>query len=87
MLAGIGDALVDDLAAIDPVLQHLVKRAAGEGLPAIGLAVRGRAMLADHALGVERGLQFANRAEVEIAPEDRPDRFGFRLVDDELSAP
>jgi hypothetical protein len=85
MLARIGRTLVDDLAAIDPVLQHLVERAAREGMAAIGTPVRSRPSLADDALCIERGLQFANRAELEVSAKDHPDRFGFRLVDDEFS--
>ena len=40
MLAWIDGALVDDLAAIDPVLQHLVEGPAREGMAAIGAPVR-----------------------------------------------
>ena len=85
MLAGIGGAFVDDLASIDPVSQHLVEGAAREGMASIGVAIRGGPTFADDALGVERDLQLANRAEFEIASEDRPNRFGLGLVDDEFS--
>jgi hypothetical protein len=84
MLAGVGRAFVDDFASIDPVSQHLVERAAREGLASIGLAIRSRPPLADHALSVERGPQLANRAEFEIASEDRPNGFSLGLVDDEF---
>src|SRR4051794_17229820 len=84
MLAGISHPLMNDLAAIDPVLQHLVQRAAREGLPAIGAPIRRATTLADRPLGVERRLQFAHRAEVEVTAENSAHRLGLRLVDDQL---
>lgn len=56
MLAGIGRALVHDLAAIDPVSEKVVQRAALEGLPAIGRGVRSPTLLADDARSIELSL-------------------------------
>src|SRR5208337_427851 len=85
MPARISGALVNDLPAIDPVLQHLIERAARERVAAIRASVRRRSALADNPLSVEPDLQLAHRSESEVSQEDPPNRCGLNLVDDELS--
>ena len=58
MLARIALALVDDLAPIDPVLQHQVERTARQRLAAIAAAIGGCPDLADDAGGIKLLLQF-----------------------------
>ena len=48
MLAWIAFALMDDFTTINPVLQHVVERTAGERLAAIGAAIGGDPDLADN---------------------------------------
>ena len=69
--------LVDDLAAIDRVLQHQIQRPARKPLAAVGAAVRRGAALADDAAGYQIIPQGAHRPKFEIAPKDRP--HGCRL--------
>src|SRR5712672_2463597 len=85
MLARVALVLVDDLAAVDAVLQHEIECTPGDRLAAVGAAVRGGAALADDALRVKVGLEQSDRLEVEIALEDRTDGRGFRRIDHELS--
>ena len=58
MLARIALILVDDFTAIHPVLQHEIKRTAGERLAAIPTAIGGRPDLADNPGAIEVLLQF-----------------------------
>ena len=78
MLARIALALVDDLATIDPVLQHQVERTASQRLAAIATAIGCRPDLADDAGGIKVLLQFPDRLEFGVTPEDVSDRLGFR---------
>src|SRR5262245_19598649 len=73
MLAWIALALVDNLATVNSVLQHQVQRAAGDRPAAVPSAVGGGAELADNAGGIEVFLQFPDRLELGVAPEDVPD--------------
>src|SRR4029077_20266098 len=57
VLTGMGLRLVDDLASIDPVLQHQIERAAGEWLAASQATRCARPQLAVDAAGVELVLQ------------------------------
>src|SRR5205807_2772153 len=57
VLAGIALVLVDDLAAVDPVLQYQVERAAGERLAAPAPARSAGPALAGNAVGFELRLQ------------------------------
>jgi hypothetical protein len=57
MLAGVAFVLVYCLTAINLILQHEIKRAAGKRLFAISSAVRCISRLADDTLRVEFGLE------------------------------
>ena len=78
-------ALVDDLASVDLVLQHEIKRPARKPLAAIGAPIRRRAAFADEASGGEIIPQGAHRPEFEIAPKDVAHGRRFRFVDDEFA--
>jgi hypothetical protein len=82
VLAGIGCALVNDFAPIDPVLQHQVECAAGEMLAASQPSTGSLTALADNALPVEIGPEQRDRAQLCIAPEDQPDSLRLRLIYD-----
>src|ERR1700727_2122864 len=60
MLAWIAFALMDDFTAINAILQHQVKRTAGQRLTAIRTAVGGRPDLADYAGTIEILFQFTD---------------------------
>ena len=62
-------ALVDDLASVDSVLQHEVKRPARKPLAAIGAPIRRRAMFADDARG---GEIIPQGAQTQPARQPRP---------------
>src|SRR4029077_15224855 len=57
VLTGMGLLLVDDLASIDPVLQHQIERAPGEWLAAAQAPRCGRPKLALDAAGLQLVLQ------------------------------
>src|SRR5208337_4242440 len=85
VLARVGDALVNDLAPIDSVLEHQVERASGKALAAGELSARSLPSLAHDAGPLELRLQQRDRAELGVAPEDRPDARRLRRVDDQLA--
>src|SRR5260221_2761817 len=78
-------ALVDDSPRINPVLQHQVERTAGDRPAAVPAAIGGGADLADNAGTIEVLLQFLDRLEFGVAPEDMSDGLGFCVVEDELA--
>src|SRR5580698_5561073 len=77
-------ALVDDLASVDTVIQHEVKRATPKPLAAIGLPSAAMLRFADDASGGEIIPQGSHRPEFEITPKDVAYRFCFRFVDGEF---
>ena len=77
VLAGVALVLVDDLAAIDPVLQHQIESTARERLAAIGTAIRCLAGLADDPLRIQLLLEQPDRPQLAVAPEDVADRLGL----------
>src|SRR5213080_2747771 len=85
MLAWIALARVHNLATINAVLQHQVERTTGDRLAAVPAAVRGGPDLAHNAGAIEILLQFPDRLEFGVAPEDMSDGLGFCAVDDELA--
>src|SRR5437899_8310054 len=70
VLTRMGLLLVDDLASIDPVLQHQIQRAADEWLAAAQATRCARPQPALNAAGVELGLQQPDRAEFGIAAKN-----------------
>jgi hypothetical protein len=56
MLTGIGVTLVRDLTPIDAVLEHQIKRTAGQFLAAIRGAIRQRPPLAPDSHGIKFGM-------------------------------
>src|SRR6267142_4476301 len=77
--------LVDDLASIDPVLQHQIERTAGEWLAAAQATGCARPQPALDAAGVQLVLQQPDRAEFGIAAKDRAHDFRLAVDDDELA--
>src|SRR5215831_12253011 len=78
VLTRMGLRLVDDLAAIDAVLQHQVERAAREWLAAAPATRCARPQRALDAAGVQLVLQQPDRAEFGIAAKNEAQ--GFRLA-------
>src|SRR6266850_5744614 len=85
VLTRMGLLLVDDLASIDPVLKHQIKRAAREWLAASQATRCARPELALDAAGVELVLQQPDRAEFGITAKDEAHGFRLALDDDELA--
>src|SRR4029077_2782639 len=83
VLTRMGLLLVDDLASIDPVLQHQIERAAGEWLAAPQATRCARPQLTPDAAGVELILQQPDRAELGIAAKNEAHGFRLALDDDE----
>src|SRR5207253_9842212 len=67
VLTRMGLPLVDDLASIDPVLQHQIERAAGEWLAAAQATRCACPKFAPNSAGVQLVLQQPDRAEFGIA--------------------
>ena len=76
---------MDDLAPVDSVLQHQVKRPARKLLAAIRASIRRRAALADDAASREIIPQGAHCSEFKITPKDVAYGRRFRFVDDEFA--
>ena len=84
MLARISNALVSDLAPIDPVLQHQVEGAAGEMWPpASRPPAPSRRLL--HTQSIEFGPEQRDRAQFRIASKDQPDGLGLSLIHGQLA--
>src|SRR6478735_8101975 len=80
-----GNLLVDDLASIDPVLQHQIERAAGEWLAALPATRCARPQFAPDAAGVQLALQQPDRAEFGIPTKNEAHGLRLAFVDDELA--
>src|SRR5215471_8846721 len=87
MLPGVVLLFMNDLAEIDPVLQHQVQSTAGKPISTPGSARRTQPGLAEDALGFQLFLQQADRAQLEVAPEYMTDGFGLGLVDEQFPVP
>src|SRR3954453_12647631 len=85
VLTRMGLLLVNDLAAIDPVLQHQIERAAGEWLAAAQATRCARPQPALDAAGVELLLQQPDRAELGIAAKDEAHGLRLTFDDDQLA--
>ena len=79
-----GNALVDDFASVDAVLQDQIERAARKPLAAIGAPIRRHAAFADHACGGEIIPQGAHGPEFNIASKDASHGLRFRFIDNEF---
>src|SRR4029077_18669512 len=80
-----GLLLVDDLASIDPVLQHQIERAAREWLAAAQATRCAGPQPALDAAGGELVLQQPDRAEFGIAAKNESHGFRLAVDDDELA--
>src|SRR6516165_3294012 len=85
MFAGMGLPVVNDLAAIDAVLQQEVERTAREQFATPQATRSARPRLAFDAPGFELLLQQPDRAEFGIAAKDRAHDFCLAVDDDELA--
>ncbi len=84
VLTRVAKALVHDLPAVDAVLQHRLKSAAGER-PATGpTAMPVDPCLADNALAIQLPLERSRGAKIDVALVDRTNRLCLCLVHDEL---
>ncbi len=68
---------VHDLADVEPVLEQMRQRTDAEADAATHAAIEPDSRLGPDAAPVEVLDQGSHRAEVEIAPEDGPDRLGL----------
>src|SRR6202011_5988459 len=84
VLATMELALVNDLAAIGAVLQHLVERAARKRLPAHEPPGSARPRLTFDPARFELRLQQSDRAEFGIAPENQTNGIRLAVDRDEL---
>src|ERR1700730_2030460 len=84
-VCSMGLLLVDDLASIDPVLQHQIERAAREWLAAARATRCARPQLALDAAGVELVLQQPDRAAFGIAAKNESHGLRLAFDDDELA--
>src|SRR5262249_59727001 len=75
--------LVGDLAAVKPVLQHQIERAAGEAFAAGKSTASSLPALARNTQPPELGFEQRHRAKLGIAPEDGSDRRRLGFVDDQ----
>lgn len=81
MTTGMNLSLVSDLAAIKPVAQHVVERAAIERTAAGHLARRRDEAFGDDARLRQIIAQIQNRLEFDVAAEDVADRLGLAFND------
>src|SRR6267142_5785210 len=85
VLTRMGLLLVDDLASVDPVLQHQIERAAAEWLAAAPATRCAGPQLALNAAGVELVLQQPDRAEFGMAAKNEAHGFRLAFDDDQLA--
>src|SRR6202022_3800950 len=85
VLARVGFALVNNVAPIEPVLQHQVEGAAEEMLTAGQPSPSSFTALAHNPQPVEFGLEQRARAQFRIAPEDQPGSRSLRLIHDQFA--
>jgi len=83
--AGVGYTLVNDVAAIGPVLQHQIECPAGEMLTAGQPSAGAFTALAHDTQPVEFGPEQRDRAQFGIAPEHHPDGRRLRLIRDQFA--
>src|ERR1700675_2481790 len=83
--ARVGFALVNNVAPIEPVLQHQVEGAAGEMLAAGERSAGAFTALAHNTQPVELGLEQRDRSEFCIAFEDQLDGRRLGLIYDQLT--
>jgi hypothetical protein len=83
VLAGVDLALVRDLAAVKPVLQHEIERAAREALAAGKRAAGSFPPLTHNAYPIQLGFEQRHRAKFRIAPKNQPDGCRLGFVDDQ----
>ena len=84
VLAGDRDALVSDLATINPVLQHQIECAAGKSFAPGQPSAGSFAALTQYILSVEFGCEQRDRSQFRITLEDQADGRRLGLVDDQL---
>ena len=77
--------VVDDLAAIDAVLQHQIERTAGEWLATRDAARAARPQFALDVAGFQLVLQQSDRAEFGVAAKNQAHDFRLAVDDNELS--
>src|ERR1700736_3604207 len=85
VFAKIGLFPVNDLAAIDAVLQHQVECTTGEWFPTRDAARGARPQLALDAPGFQLILHQPDRAEFGVAAKDEAHDFRLAVEDDELA--
>src|SRR5205807_9001753 len=85
VLAGVALVLVDDLAAVAPVLQYQVERAAADRPAAPAPARSAGPAFAGDAVGFELRLQEPHRAKRGITAEDMTHGLSLALDDDQLA--
>src|SRR5438034_6602352 len=85
VFAKIGLFPVNDLAAINAVLQHQVERTTGEWLPTRDAARGACPQFAPDAPGLQFVLHQPDRAEFGVAPKDEARNFRLAVDDDELA--
>src|ERR1700720_4044832 len=85
MFARIGLLVVNDLSAIDAVLQHQIERTAGKWLATRDAARGARPQLALDAQGLQLVSQPPDRAEFGIAAKNEAHDFRLAFDDDELA--
>ena len=87
MLAGVGCALVYDVAPVDPVLQHQIEGAVGEMLTAGQASAGTFTTLAHNTQPVKLGLEQRDRAEFRLAFEDQLHGRCLSLIDEQFAVP
>src|SRR5215469_6721533 len=85
MFAGIERILMDDLTAVDPVLQHPIKRTSAKRLAAPPSARSTGPAFAGDALRLEFSFEQPHRAERGVAAEDVTHPLGLGFDDDKLA--
>src|SRR5438045_1519559 len=86
MLPRIRVALMSNLAAVNAILEHEIKRSPGDWAPAaVDGAVRPNPALAHDTVGRKLLLEITNRLECQVSLEDFGNDLGFILIDDQLA--
>jgi hypothetical protein len=87
VLAGVGFALVNNVAPIELVLQHQVECPAGEMLAAGQPSAGSFTALGHNTQSIEFGPEQRDRAKLGVALEDHPDSRRLGFADDQLPFP
>src|SRR5215831_4911754 len=86
MLPRIRVALMGNLAAVNAILEHKIKRSPADwAAAAVFCAVASNTTLAHDTAGRKLLLEIANRLEHQISLEDVDHDLGFILIDDQLA--